>query len=93
MAEVQSQRDDKMAMFQAAKMAELREMEEARRKEDFRKRVVEEARRKLLEEHAAVLVRPHPHRLTCLPNSSPGPLFTGAHFATPHRSVVICPVV
>lgn len=55
MGEIRVQRDEKLAMYQAEKMEELKTLEEGKRKEEFRKRVIEEARRKLLEEHAANL--------------------------------------
>jgi hypothetical protein len=56
MAEIQAQRDERLALYQQQKLDELRASDEARHQEDFRKRVIEEARRKLLEEHATALV-------------------------------------
>lgn len=55
MEEIKVQRDQRVAMFQAEKLEELRAADESRRKEEFRRRVVQEARRKMLEEHAAAL--------------------------------------
>jgi len=57
MAEIAAQRDERVALYQAQKLAELEAVEEAKRADEFRKRVVEEARRKMLQEHAAALVR------------------------------------
>lgn len=57
MAEIQSQRDERLALFQAQKMDELKALEEEKRKEEFKKQVIAEARQRMLEEHAAALVR------------------------------------
>jgi hypothetical protein len=70
LSEVNAQRESKTALFEAQKVEELRILEEAKRREEFRKRVIEEARRKLLEEHATKLVRVQPH---CLPPQTPAP--------------------
>lgn len=55
MQEVKMQRDERVALYQAQKLMEIQVLEEAKRKDEFRKRVIQEARRKLLQEHAANL--------------------------------------
>jgi len=45
----------KNRLFEEQKLAEIKFTDEARKKDEFRKRVVAEARRKLLEEHAVKL--------------------------------------
>jgi pantothenate synthetase len=56
MAEIAAQRDERLALFEAQKMEEVRMAEESKKREEFKKRVIEEARRKMLAEHAAALV-------------------------------------
>jgi len=55
LAEVNAQREHKTALYEAQKLEEMRLLEEARRRDDFKRRIIEEARRKLLEEHATKL--------------------------------------
>lgn len=55
MAEIASQRELKSALYEQQKLEEMRAVEEGRRREEFKRRVIEEARRKLLEEHASKL--------------------------------------
>ena len=54
-AEVQAQKDVKNRLFEEQKLAEIKFMDDARKKEEFRRRVIAEARRKLLQEHAVKL--------------------------------------
>jgi hypothetical protein len=56
MAEIASQRDERLALYEAQKVEEMRAAEDARRREEFKRRVIEEARRTMLAEHAAALV-------------------------------------
>lgn len=55
MAEIASARDEKIALYQKQKLEEMEALEEARRKDAMKKKVVQEARRRILQEHAAVL--------------------------------------
>jgi hypothetical protein len=45
-----------LALYEAQKVEEMRAAEDARRREEFKRRVIEEARRTMLAEHAAALV-------------------------------------
>ena len=52
---IERQRQDKRAMYDQERMQEMSESEEARKREEYRKKVIQEARKRLLEEHASRL--------------------------------------
>lgn len=54
-AEVESQRSLNQHLFEAQKLEEARVVDEAKRREAFKRQVIDEARRRLLQEHAVAL--------------------------------------
>lgn len=55
MSLVERQRLDRKSMYEQEKLGELQQLEEARNREEYRKKVIQEARRRLLQEHAQKL--------------------------------------